>query len=325
MNTLHDELAALRDTAAAGFSATNLAHSTGPVRRRVRRDRAVTASVGAFAVIALGAGTAYGVSLGTPDAGLAPAGTPSTSPTPEQTDFVGTYAQVTMVAGGTTDLVAEQLAEVFGVTVSDARRALDDMVTRDTAGLVTDSEGWIAPGTYSISTHGSLEEAADLLTAGRWPQFAELGIDETNIETLTIASLIEAEVRTDGVTADGTSYRAMVSAVITNRLAADMLLELDSPLFYALDTGGPFTSDDQRSIDSPYNTYLNRVLPPTPIGNPSVEAIEAALNPADTDALYFVLLNPDTGEMAFASNFEEHLANVEKLQAWYAENGADQP
>lgn len=323
MNTLHDELATLRDTAAAGFSATNLAHSAGPVRRRVRRDRALTASAGAFAVVALGAGTAYGVSLGTPDAGLSPAGTPSASPTPEQTDFIGSYAQITMAAGVTTEAIARELADIFGVTTWDAKHALDEMVARDTAGLVTDAEGWIAPGTYSISTHGSLEEAADLLTAGRWPLFAELGIDETNIEALTIASLIDAEVRTDGVTADGTSYRAMVSAVIANRLASGMPLQLDSTLLYALDEGGPFTSEDQRQTDSPYNTYLYRGLPPTPIGNPSVEAIEAALNPADTDALYFVLVNPDTGEMGFASTYPDHLANVEKLQAWYAENGED--
>lgn len=325
MNTLHDELAALRDTAAAGFTATNLAHDTGRVRRRVRRDRALTASAGAFAVVALGAGAAYGVSLGTPDAGYSPAGTPSTSPTPEQADFIGTYAQVTMIAGGVTDLMAEQLAEVFGVTTSEARLALNDQVSLMTAGQVSDAEGWIAPGLYSVDVNGTLAEAANTVASGRAAELAALGIDETNVEVLTIASIIDREVFTDGVTADGADYRAMVSAVIANRLAADMPLQLDSTLLYALDSGGPFTSDDERNTDSPYNTYLYRGLPPTPISNPSVEAIEAAVDPADTDALHFVLVNPDTGEMGFASDYADHLANVEKLQAWYAENGEDLP
>lgn len=325
MSTLHDELAALRDSAAADFTATSLAHSTGPVRRRVRRDRAVTASAGAFAVVALGAGTAYGVSLGTPDAGLAPAGTPSTSPAPEQTDFIGTYAQVHMAAGATADQMAEQLADIFGVWTSDARDALDAQVSLTTAGQITDAEGWISPGLYSVDVHGTLEEAAETVTFGRAAELAELGIDESNIEALTIASIIDREVKTDAVTEDGVSYRAMVSAVIANRLAADMPLQLDSTLLYALDEGGPFTSDDERQTDSPYNTYLYTGLPPTPISNPSAEAIEAALHPADTDALYFVMTNLTNGEMGFASTYDQHLANVERLQAWYAENGADQP
>jgi UPF0755 protein len=73
-------------------------------------------------------------------------------------------------------------------------------------------------------------------------------------------------------------------------------------------------SDDGFLVDSPYNTYMYEGLPPAAITSPSDAAIEAVLRPAEGTWLYFVVVNPDTGEMRFGTTFEEHAANIELVQ-----------
>jgi len=99
-----------------------------------------------------------------------------------------------------------------------------------------------------------------------------------------------------------------VARVIYNRLARDMPLQMDSTVLYALgQDGGPVTSQDLK-IQSPYNTYLNLGLPPTPICMPSSDAIDAAVHPPPGAWLYFVLVDKD-GRMAFSDTYAEQLAN----------------
>ena len=99
------------------------------------------------------------------------------------------------------------------------------------------------------------------------------------------------------------------------------MLQLDSTVLYAGAGEGPFVSAEDRDIDSPYNTYLYEGLPPGAIGSPSDAAIDAVLNPAEGDWLYFVTVNLKTGETLFATTYEEHLANVQLLQEWISANG----
>ena len=99
-----------------------------------------------------------------------------------------------------------------------------------------------------------------------------------------------------------------VARVIYNRLAQDMPLQMDSTVLYALgQDGGPVTSQDLK-IQSPYNTYLNKGLPPTPISMPSADAMDAALHPPPGAWLYFVLVNKN-GTMAFSDTYAEQQAN----------------
>jgi UPF0755 protein len=102
-----------------------------------------------------------------------------------------------------------------------------------------------------------------------------------------------------------------VARVIDNRVAADMALQMDSTVLYALgQDGGPVTPQDLQIV-SPYNSYLNKGLPPTPICTPSPEALAAAVHPPPGHWLYFVLVDKD-GTEAFADTFAQQLAN-EKL------------
>ncbi|MGH3452955.1 MAG: endolytic transglycosylase MltG, partial [Nocardioidaceae bacterium] len=105
---------------------------------------------------------------------------------------------------------------------------------------------------------------------------------------------------------------------IYNRVVAGDLLQLDSTVHYAVDgtTNRVFTSDEQRNIDSPYNTYRFPGLPPGPIDSPGEAALEAALNPTPGDWTFFVTVNLETGETLFATSLAQHNANVAKLQEY---------
>jgi UPF0755 protein len=153
----------------------------------------------------------------------------------------------------------------------------------------------------------------------------QLGIDTppypgfTPYQVLIVASIIEKEAKVD-------EDRAKISAVVWNRLRpdVDMRLEIDATLLYQQDASAPFAQ--LRALDTPWNTYLYKGLPPTPIANPGAASIRAALRPAaDPNQnecppgepcryLFYVLSDAD-GRHAFATTFEQHEANVAKARA----------
>ncbi len=141
-------------------------------------------------------------------------------------------------------------------------------------------------------------EAAGLSTASA----SALGL--TPYQAITAASVVEKE-----------GYIAVnmpdVARVIYNRLARDMPLQMDSTILYALGQDGGMVTSQDLKIQSPYNTYLNNGLPPTPICMPSTTALSATLHPPPGDWLYFVLVKKD-GTMAFSDTYAGQLAN-EKL------------
>lgn len=123
-------------------------------------------------------------------------------------------------------------------------------------------------------------------------------------ELLILASIIEKET---GQKSD----RALVSSVFNNRLKRGMLLQTDPTVTYGLeDFDGKITKKHLRT-DHPYNTYTRPGLPPTPICNPGLAAIEAAAHPADTDYLYFVAMG-QSGQTKFSKTLKEHNAAVQK-------------
>ncbi len=128
---------------------------------------------------------------------------------------------------------------------------------------------------------------------------AALGV--TPYEMLTVASIVEKEGYIPVNMPD-------TSRVIYNRLAQGIPLQMDSTVLYALgQDGGPVTSQDLK-IKSPYNSYLNTGLTPTPICMPSMDALNAAVHPPAGGWLYFVLVQKD-GTMAFSDTYAEQLAN----------------
>ena len=136
-------------------------------------------------------------------------------------------------------------------------------------------------------------------------------------DIVTIASMIEKE--TDGTnTSERNDYRSIAS-VIYNRLenpAAETAgyLQIDATLVYL--NGGKIPTEADKSIDSPYNTYLYQGLPAGPISNPGMQSLLAAMNPADTSYYYYVL-NPETKQHEYSRTFAEHNALVQR----YSSNG----
>ena len=173
-------------------------------------------------------------------------------------------------------------------------------------------EGFLFPKTYEFPRKG-LDER-DVLQA-MLDRFAveaeqldledraeELGL--TPYEVVVLASMIEKEY---GVDADG----PLISGVIHNRLELGMTLGIDATLLYDDPTPDGELSTADIETDTPYNTRINGGLTPTPIASPGAEALGWALDPAETDFLYYVLCGEDGGHR-FAETYDEHLRNVDE-------------
>jgi UPF0755 protein len=111
-----------------------------------------------------------------------------------------------------------------------------------------------------------------------------------------------------------------VARVVENRLAQKMKLQFDSTVNYAVGKHGITTTDADRARNHPYNTYAVVGLPAGPIGNPGESAIKAAAAPVAGPWLYFVTVNPTSGETRFGASWQEHEANVKLFQQWCAQN-----
>lgn len=214
------------------------------------------------------------------------------------------------------------LAQQTGVPVEQWNAAL---AKPEELGLVAYAqnhpEGFLFPDTYEYADNPNPTDVLKTM-ATKFQQVSDnLGVEEkaaalglSPLQAIVVASIIDAEVNKE-------EYRPMVARAIYNRLKVNMPLQLDTTVNYATGKSrNVFTTDADRAVDSPYNTYKNTGLPPFPIDAPSEAAIRAALNPADGDYLYWVVINVDTGETAFAKTYEEHQQNVAKLQAWCKAN-----
>ncbi len=177
-----------------------------------------------------------------------------------------------------------------------------------------DLEGYLFPETYFFSKGVTTEKIVRSMTTQFKDTFSEEWTrrsDEIGLtirEIVILASLIEKETSLP-------DERPLVSAVFHNRLKKQMKLDCDPTIIYALKQDGQFKdrlrTKDLR-LDSPYNTYLYRGLPPGPIANPGKDSIAAALYPADKDFLFFVSKND--GSHHFSRSFREHQNAVNKFQ-----------
>lgn len=175
-------------------------------------------------------------------------------------------------------------------------------------------EGYLFPDTYqfyvgmqaSSAINKLLSNFNAKLTADIMKQLGETGYSLKDI--VTIASLIEKEAAVDVNT--GVDERTLVSSVIYNRLRTEMTLGLESSILYIHQDHEGSPTAEMLSEDSPYNTNINQGLPPTPICNPSLAAISAALNPEETNYYYFYY-DEEAGESRFFTYYNDFLAFVE--------------
>jgi UPF0755 protein len=180
--------------------------------------------------------------------------------------------------------------------------ARDPALIRDLAPEAPSLEGYLFPATYRLPRRSSAEQVCRLLTAEFRRRWAQLNTQANVHETVTLASLIEKET---GLPAD----RARVASVYRNRLRKNMKLDCDPTTIYAALLTGNWRGTIYRSDldrDHPYNTYRRPGLPPGPIANPSLAALQAALQPADTPFLYFVAKPDGSGGSNFSADYATH-------------------
>lgn len=171
-------------------------------------------------------------------------------------------------------------------------------------------EGFLFPDTYRVYENAKLDNIVKKMLSNFDNKLtsemrADIKKQGKNIyEIITMASLIEKEVK---------SYddKRMVSGIFWNRIKNGQALESCATLAYILGVNKKQYTYEDTKIDSPYNSYMNRGLPPGPISNPSINAIKAAIYPIDNDYVFF-LSRFDNGETVFSKTYDEHLRNKAK-------------
>lgn len=242
-----------------------------------------------------------------------------------------TYTKVTFPEGFTYAKMAARLEEkvprlsssAFGVAATNGV-----IRSKYLPEGVNSLEGLLFPDTYQVSNGETEAQVAERMVA-----LMERVLEQEDVDTkaaqfllspyqvLIVASMIEREAKVP-------EDRAKIARVIYNRLGAGMPLQIDATLYYQQDEDRPFA--ELKDLDTPYNTYLHKGLPPTPIANPGRASIEAALDPAPDPSLgdplckdlppntpckyfYYVIADED-GRHVFAVTAAQHEANVQKAR-----------
>ena len=172
-------------------------------------------------------------------------------------------------------------------------------------------EGFLYPDTYLIEK-GSDANYIIKIMLHRFEDILKQAKDETKVDIkdedveriINVASMIEKEARVQ-------SDRPLISSVIQNRLEKDMKLQIDAAVIYALGYHVDVVLNKHLEINSPYNVYKYKGLPIGPIANPGIDSIKAALNPDETDYLYYIL--QADGSHYFTNNYDDFLKKKKEL------------
>ena len=206
----------------------------------------------------------------------------------------------------------EEVAELFAKKLAWDSKEKQRFVSFSPDLSINKAEGYFYPDIYKVAASSTAESVHEAVVQrfadevrSRYPTSTA---NIVNVDlALTIASIIQRE-------AAGKHDMALISGVIWNRLFKDMTLDMDATLQYAKGSEKigwwPRVVSEDKYIDSPYNTYQNGGLPPTPIANPSLAAINAALNPKKTSALFYI--HDRQRRSHTAKTYKEHKANIRK-------------
>src|SRR5690606_3491323 len=210
--------------------------------------------------------------------------------------------KITIPEGFTVKQVLERASSVTGIPVAEFETAMADTAA---TGLPAEAngnyEGWLYPTTYvlepgDVSAQGVIRNMVSQTVM----KLDELGVAPADRESvLNKASLIEREAKY-------APDRPKMARAIENRLATDMALQIDAAVAYGLDKPGTaLPRDDTRNPDNPYNTYVHKGLPPTPIASPGADSLAAVVNPEPGDWIFWTAVNLETGETKFAVTWDE--------------------
>ena len=226
----------------------------------------------------------------------------------------GPSGRVTLPEGIPLATVVDRLVRFAGVKREAVLAAL-----RNTAALGLpvyaggQAEGFLFPATYDVEPGTAAANIFPMLTDKFAEVAAAIDLESrakamrlTPYDVVKIASLVEAETPLD-------ADRPKVARVVLNRLALNMPLQFDSTVNYFRTERKARLSLNDIAVESPYNTYLNKGLPPTPINSPGLKALEAALTPAQGNYLYFITIDKK-GNSLFTASYSEFLAAKAKAQ-----------
>jgi UPF0755 protein len=220
--------------------------------------------------------------------------------------------RVTIPEGYTAQQIYQRVYEVTGITVEDLQAAAADPAA---IGLPAEAggnvEGWLFPMTYEVEPGSSAASVLSQMVARTTALLTSKGVAQDQWETvLNKASIVEREGKLD-------EDRPKIARALQNRLDRGMLLQIDATVAYGAGVTG--RSPNRAELDDAsnlYNSYKHQGLPPTPIANPGEASIDAVITPADGPWLFWVTVNPDTGETKFAETYDEHQTYVDELRAW---------
>ncbi len=232
------------------------------------------------------------------------------------TNLANPYMRFVHIPAG---LRREEIAQKFGRTLSWDQKQIEGFLTeapRDDRGYL---DGYYLPGNYFVRFDATGSNVARQMLRAFNAQVSEKILSKENLRVsnklkrkinldtaVRIASIIQRE-------AGGKADMNLISGVIWNRIFRGMNLEMDATLQFVKGTPTnwwPQVRGEDKYIESPFNTYQNKGLPPTAIANPSLAAIEAAYNPTKTDCIFY--LHDKEGDIHCTNNYQAHKDNVQK-------------
>lgn len=211
-------------------------------------------------------------------------------------DFGIDLARVTFPEGFTTKQMADRL-----------QKELHNFDSTLFLELAKNKEGYLFPDTYTFFPWTKPEDAYKALAENFDKKIAPLQTDiqkskRSLADIVIMASIIEKEAK-------GDTDRALIAGILWNRIDAGIALQVDAPFIYLLGKESKELTKTDLALKSPYNTYLHKGLPPTPINNPGLAAITAALHPEKSN--YFYYLHDSRGTIHYAKTFTEHKKNIQ--------------
>jgi UPF0755 protein len=222
------------------------------------------------------------------------------------------YLEVTVPEGQNLFDMAANVAKLKIFTETQFLKAAQDPSSiRDLDPKATSLEGYLWPDTYRVLRTTTAAQLCQTMTRKFRSSWKSVGGDQDVHRVVTLASLVEREAR---LPAD----RPLVASVFANRLARGMKLDCDPTTVYAALLEDRYRGKIYRSdleSENPYNTYKHAGLPPGPIANPGLNALKAALAPADTKYLYFVAKPDGLGGHNFSETLAQHHAAAAKYHS----------
>ena len=224
--------------------------------------------------------------------------------------------RVTVPEGYTLPQAFERIERDLGIPQAELLQASGDLTQFELPGNAVSLEGWLFPATYTFDEGVTAVDVLSTMVDRQRQALEAAGVAEADQErVLILASIVQREARLP-------DDFGRVARVFQNRLDIGMPLQSDATVAYG--TGNfqvvTTTAEERADASNPYNTYANPGLPVGPIGAPGDTAIQATLAPTEGDWLYFVTVNPETGETVFSETLAEHEVGVARFQQFLRDN-----